>query len=111
MLIYFEGSETSASALSFALYELANNQEVQDRLYTEVSETFAKNNGELTFEALAEMTHLENVFAEVLRLHAPGTNLGKICKRRFTLPSIGNNPTVTIEPGTVVEIPLRAIHL
>lgn len=110
MMMYFEGSETSAASLAFALYELANHQEVQDRLYAEVCETFAKNNGELTYEALTGMTYLENILSEVFRAYAI-PNLSRICTQPFTLPSIGGNPPVTIAPGTVVEIPIRALHL
>lgn len=110
-MIYFEGSETSGTALSLAMYELANNPDVQDRLYAEVVDTLEKSNGELTFEALNEMKYLDKFLSEVLRLHTPAPSLGRMCKRSFTLPSIGNNPPVTIEPGTIVEIPVRALHL
>lgn len=73
--------------------------------------TFAKYNDKLTFEALAEMEYLELVFLEVLRLHSPAPSLSRVCTHRFTLPSIGKNPPVTIEPGTIVQIPVRALHL
>lgn len=111
MMVYFETTETSGTSLAFALYELANNPDAQDRLHAEVMEAFEKNNGELTFEALNEMKYLENFLSESLRLHSPATSLGRICKRSFTLPSIGNNPPVIIEPGTIVEIPVQALHL
>lgn len=109
--MYFEGSETSASAFAFALYELANNPNVQDRLHAEICETLEKTGGELTFEALHEMKYLENVFSEALRLHSPVLYLSKECSRSYTLPKIGNHAPVTIQPGTIVEVPVRALLL
>lgn len=109
--LYFEGSETSSIALSYTLYELAKNPDVQERLYAEICETLAKNNGDLTFEALSGLKYLENVFSESLRVHSPGMFLAKQCTSDYTLPSIGNNPPVTIKPGTSVLIPVRALHL
>lgn len=109
--LYFEGSETSSISFSFALYELAKNPDVQDRLYAEICDTLKKNNGELTFDALNEMKYLENIFLEALRLHSPVLYLAKCCSRSYTLPSIGNNAPVTIKPGTSVLIPVRALHL
>lgn len=108
--LYFEGSETSSIALSFILYELANNPDVQDRLYAEISETLQKSDGELTFEAFQEMKYLENVFLEALRLHSPVLYMAKTCTRNYTLPSIGNNAPITIPPGTAVMIPVQALH-
>lgn len=109
--LYFEGTETSSTAFSFALYELANNPDIQDRLYAEICETLENNDGELTFETFNEMKYLENVFLETLRLHTPILFFTKCCTKTYTLPSIGNNPPVTIQPGTAVLVPVRALHL
>lgn len=111
MTLYFEGSETSSIALSFALFELAKHPDVQDRLYAEFCETLEKNDGEITIDTLNGMSYTEQVFSETLRLHSPVLYLAKTCTRSYTLPSIGNNEPVTIQPGTPVQIPVRALHL
>lgn len=41
--------------------ELAHNQEVQDRLREEVDRVLAKHDGAITYEALQEMTYMEQV--------------------------------------------------
>lgn len=109
--LYFEGSETSSIAFSYTLFELAKNPDVQERLYADICETLAKNNDELTFDALSGMKYLENVFLETLRVHSPVLYLAKQCTRDYALPKIGNNSPVTIKPGTSVLIPVRALHL
>jgi cytochrome P450 family 6 len=54
------GNETTATMLSFVLYELALNQEVQDRLRQEVREN-CDENGDFTYEALHKMKYLDMV--------------------------------------------------
>jgi cytochrome P450 family 6 len=54
------GNETTATMLSFVLYELALNQEVQDRLRQEVREN-CDENGDFTYETLHKMKYLDMV--------------------------------------------------
>lgn len=56
------GFETSALTLSFCLYELAKNPEIQDRVYDEINKVLAEHNGELTYDSLSLMKSLENCF-------------------------------------------------
>lgn len=55
--------------MSNALYELALNQEVQDKLRIEIRESFNKNNGELLYEDIKEMKYLDKVFRGEYRWH------------------------------------------
>lgn len=61
-VFFAAGFETSSSTMSNALYELALNQEVQDKLRIEIRESFNKNNGELLYEDIKEMKYLDKVF-------------------------------------------------
>lgn len=56
---FVEGFETSGTVLSFVLYALGNNPEIQTRLTKEIDEVLKKHNDELTFEALQDMTYLD----------------------------------------------------
>lgn len=51
------GFDTSSSTLTYALYELARNQDIQSRLKEEI----AKCNGSFTYEAIANMSYLHMV--------------------------------------------------
>jgi cytochrome P450 family 6 len=55
------GYETSGATLSYALYELALRSEIQDRLRAEIMRVLNKHNGELTYDAIQEMTYLDMV--------------------------------------------------
>lgn len=47
--------------MSFALYELGRNQEVQQRVYEEIKGVSARHDNKFTYEALQDMTYLECV--------------------------------------------------
>ncbi|MEW2527393.1 cytochrome P450 [Streptomyces sp. NPDC047071] len=64
------GTETTASVLSWVLYELARNPEVDERLRTELGEVLGDR--PVTFEDLPELTYLHDVITEALRLHHTG---------------------------------------
>jgi cytochrome P450 len=55
------GFETSGSAISYALYELALHPEIQNRLRAEIKQVLNKHNGQLTYDGMQEMTYLDMV--------------------------------------------------
>lgn len=63
MFVFFvAGFDTSTTAMNFALYELARDQEVQEKLRKEINHVLELNNGQLTYEAIKEMKYLQQVF-------------------------------------------------
>ncbi|MEM6661567.1 MAG: cytochrome P450 [Pseudomonadota bacterium] len=71
MAIFFlAGHETSASALAWALYMIANVPDVQDRMAAEAAQVF---NGETAaaFSDLRRLAFTRDVFRETLRLYPP----------------------------------------
>lgn len=63
--IFLAGHETSASAITWALYLLARDPELQEAVRTEAGA------GPLAYEALRGMAATRNVFRETLRLYPP----------------------------------------
>ena len=55
------GHETSASTMSFALYELALHPEIQHRLRAEIMQVLKKHDGKLTYDGIKEMMYLDRV--------------------------------------------------
>lgn len=60
-VFFTAGFETSSTTMGFTLYELAQNQEVQERARQEVVEKLAKYNQDFTYECMKEMTYMEQV--------------------------------------------------
>jgi len=55
------GFETSGSTMSYALYELALQPEIQNRLKAEIMQVMNKHNGQLTYDGIREMAYLDMV--------------------------------------------------
>jgi len=57
-VFFVAGFETSSSNMSYALFELAKNQDVQQKLRMEINDSIGKH-GKLTYEAMMEMPYLD----------------------------------------------------
>lgn len=47
--------------MTYALYELALNRTVQDRVRREIADVIERHNGKITYDGLIEMTYLDQV--------------------------------------------------
>lgn len=61
-MFFIAGFESSSTTISHALYELALNQEIQDKLREEIDEAYAKHCGDLICDNIKEMDYLDKVF-------------------------------------------------
>jgi cytochrome P450 family 6 len=53
--------ETSASAMSFALYELALRPQIQQILRAEMLQVLSKGDGKTTYDSMQDMSYLDRV--------------------------------------------------
>lgn len=91
---------------------MANNPDVQETLYEEITEVLSRHDNELTYEALQEMEYLDNVIYESMRLHPVLPFISKKCTKRYTLPKLeGQTEAVAVEPGTVAQISVLSLHM
>ncbi|KAF5289834.1 hypothetical protein FQR65_LT11720 [Abscondita terminalis] len=105
------GFETSSIALSFALYDLGVNIEHQDKLRKEIEKSVKCENNKITYESISELTYLNNILSESLRLHSPVLFLSRRCTKFYQLPPADNNSKeLLIEPGTPIIIPVYGLH-
>lgn len=112
MVLFLDGTETSSIALSFALYELARNPECQDKLYDEIIEKLEKTDENWSVDDLNEMTYIDGVILESLRIHPTATTSVRRCTKEYRLPKNKRQTEgVLIKPGTVVHIPVLGIHM
>jgi cytochrome P450 len=68
-IMFLAGHETSASALGWALYLIAQVPDVQRRLQEEADAAFS--DGDLSFEKMRRLPFTRDVFREALRLYPP----------------------------------------
>jgi cytochrome P450 family 6 len=62
-IFFIAGFETSSTTMSFCLYELALNPEIQRRVQDEIDNVLQKHDGEITYEAIQQMEYLDKTVA------------------------------------------------
>ncbi|KYB27037.1 Cytochrome P450 6a2-like Protein [Tribolium castaneum] len=60
-LFFAAGFETSSTTVTFALYELAKHQDIQQKVREEIETVLAKFDGKVTYEAIQEMHYMNQV--------------------------------------------------
>jgi len=74
----FEGHDTTTSAISFCLYLLSRNPNVQEKLYIEIKNHFGLNlDRSITYADLNNLPYLNNVIKEALRIYPPIPAIGR----------------------------------
>ena len=71
MVLFFAGTETTSTFLSWASYLLASHPDIQQKLYDEIKILFKDKeiNSEIDYDQLMSLCYLDNVCNEVLRLY------------------------------------------
>ncbi|XP_059610495.1 probable cytochrome P450 6a14 [Phlebotomus argentipes] len=105
-LFFAAGFETSSSTMTFALYELAKEQEIQDRVREEINRVLGEHNGEYSYDACMEMKYLDQVIKETLRIHPIVPNLVRTLNKDYKIP----NRDYVFKEGTFFTVPVIGIH-
>ncbi|XP_070493746.1 probable cytochrome P450 6a14 [Chironomus tepperi] len=105
-IFFSAGFETSSSAMTFCTYELALNQDIQDRLRDEIEEVLARYDGEMTYDGIAEMKYLDMVLNETLRRYPIIDSHLRKSVKEFKIP----NSDLVIPAGVGILIPVIGIH-
>nr|XP_033329017.1 cytochrome P450 6A1-like [Megalopta genalis]XP_033329018.1 cytochrome P450 6A1-like [Megalopta genalis] len=106
MVFFAAGFETSSTTICHALYEMALNPQIQDKLRVEIKEFSTKNNSSFKYDDVKEMKYLDKIFKETLRKYPPGTLLRRKCNKEYTF----SNTKVTIPKDTGIFVPVYALH-
>ncbi|RZB40869.1 p450 domain containing protein [Asbolus verrucosus] len=105
-VFFLAGFETSSTLMTFALYELARNQDIHQRLRDEIETVSAKHDGKITYDSINEMKYLSQVIDESLRMYPPALFTSRHCVKDYKIP----DEDIIIEKGTTVLIPILGIH-
>uniref|UniRef100_A0A182PZ94 Uncharacterized protein n=1 Tax=Anopheles epiroticus TaxID=199890 RepID=A0A182PZ94_9DIPT len=104
-VFFMAGFETSSTAMSFCLYELALNQELQDKARENIKEVMKKHNT-ISYEALYEMKYIEMCINESLRKYPPATTITRRVEQDYRVPGTDQ----ILQKGTMVAVPVYALH-
>lgn len=103
---FVAGYETSSTTLTFCLYELSQNQELQEKARLKVLECLEKHHGEFTYEAVNDMTFVEQIIKETLRKWPPSVSVQRETTSDYEVP----NSKIVLEKGTAVVVPVYGFH-
>ena len=96
---FMAGFETTSNTMSTLCYNLAQNPQIQEKLFEEINkiETF-------DHETIINLVYLDAIIKENLRMYPPAVSLHRECKRDT---KIGN---ILIKQGVNVKFPVWALH-
>ncbi|XP_042905397.1 cytochrome P450 3A16 [Parasteatoda tepidariorum] len=100
LVVLLAGYNTTANSLGFTFFLLATHPEIQDRLYQEIRQA-----RDTSYSTLQNMTYLDQVYSESLRVYPPVTGfIHRKCDRDYDLGPY------TIPKGANIIAPVWNIH-
>nr|WCC58088.1 cytochrome P450 [Pharsalia antennata] len=106
LIFFVAGFETSSTTMHCAVYELAINPDIQDRLREEIIEVLEKHDNVLTYDAVAEMKYLDRTVCETLRKYPALPFLFRECSKEYTIPDTDK----VIPKGSSVMVPILGVQ-
>ena len=101
VIFLIAGYETTSTLLTWACYRLATNPDIQEKLYQEVKQANIED-----YEVLQDLPYLDAVISETLRIDSPILLFQRVSHSDYILPGTD----IKIQKGTVVTIPVYAMH-
>jgi len=87
------------------LSSLANHEEIQNKARRSIEDVLAKHDNEWCYDAVLEMTYIEQIIEESLRLNPPVATIHRVTTTEYKLSN-----GATIPKGTGVIIPNLAFQ-
>ncbi|XP_050665092.1 cytochrome P450 4C1-like [Leptidea sinapis] len=103
-IIFLQGHDTTATALTFGLLLLADHEQVQDAIYDECKTIFGDSMRTANLTDLAGMKYLDAVIKEVLRLYPSVPFIGRTIEEDFMLDDL------RVPKSTEVLIHIYVLH-
>jgi len=102
MTMFVAGHDTTAAALTWAIYLLHNNKDSLNQMLAELNSQW--NGNEISFQTLNSLPYMKMVIQEALRLLPPVWAFGRKSKEEDSI--LGYE----LQKGQSVNIPIYAIH-
>ncbi|XP_063929812.1 cytochrome P450 6A1-like [Zophobas morio] len=104
--LFLGGFETTSNSLSWTMYELAKNQDIQNKVREEINAVVATYGGKVTYDGIQDMKYLGQIMDETLRKYPAGGVYTRICNKDYKVP----DQDIVIKKGTRLLISVLGIH-
>ncbi|XP_058793775.1 cytochrome P450 4C1-like [Phymastichus coffea] len=100
----FAGHDTTAAAISWALFALGNEQKIQDKVYDELKEVFGSETRTATTKQMRQLKYLDMVIKEVLRFYPSVPSISRYVDTETVLDGY------IIPKGTTLSVNIYMLH-
>ncbi|XP_047029358.1 cytochrome P450 6B2-like [Helicoverpa zea] len=104
-VFFAAGFETSSSTLSYTLYELAKNQDIQDKVLAEVDAYLVRHENKLKYVCITDLPYLDAVLDETLRYYPLLGMIPRELMEDYVMPN-----GVKLEKHLRVHLPVYYLH-
>jgi cytochrome P450 len=101
LIFMLSGHDTTATMLTYALWQLGHHPDMQNRVAAEVAEI---GDRELTPHDLRRLAYTAQVLKEALRLCPPAAGVGRLALRDIEVDGY------RVEAGSIVAVGINALH-
>uniref|UniRef100_A0A1B6L3I1 Cytochrome P450 n=1 Tax=Graphocephala atropunctata TaxID=36148 RepID=A0A1B6L3I1_9HEMI len=105
-LFFTSAYETTSTTIMFCLYELACNDKIQEKLYCEVEEVLDRYGGDISYQAMQEMTYMDQVISETLRRYPVFSHLSRDCTQKYKF----SDSKLEIDKDVGLVVPVYSLH-
>lgn len=100
------GYDTTSNLVTMTTYNLACNQDVQDKLLSELKQAYEENGNSFNYETISGLTYLDAVISEALRVLPPAPVIERRTLEDYTFKKNG----IFIPKNAIVTIPIWNMH-
>ncbi|XP_066597507.1 cytochrome P450 6a2-like [Prorops nasuta] len=104
-----DGYETSSTTLSFVGFGLAKHPDAQERAREEVKSVLSNHNNTINYDCLKELTYMDQIINESMRLYPAAGVLSKTCTKDTQLKGF-DGLICDVEKGTQIIIPVKGLQ-
>lgn len=107
--LFIAATESIAKTLSYCIYFLANNTDIQEKAFNEVCDKI-KIQENINWESLRELSYMEAFIKEVLRFTTPFPRFERIVKKDFHLET-EEFGKIFLPKDSIVSVLASAVHM
>ncbi|XP_012260587.3 cytochrome P450 4C1-like [Athalia rosae] len=100
----FAGHDTTAAAMSWALFSLGNHPDIQDKIHQEQLKVFGDSREPATLHQISELKYLERVIKETLRLYPSAPAVARVATEDLEVAGY------KIPKGTTIDLQIHHVQ-